>query len=172
VLFVGARNVYKNFFFFANAMRPLLAADPALHIVCTGSGFNRHEQAFFEIHGLTQRVHHHAASDAELKMLYQQAQVFVFPSQYEGFGLPVLEAFGNGCPTVLGNAGSLPEIGGDGALYFETKDARSLQTAMSEALYNAPRRAELIERGKARLALFSWDRTCRETEALYRALVG
>ena len=170
VLFVGARNVYKNFFFFANGMRTLLEADPTLSIVCTGSAFNRHELAFFEIHGLKDRVFHHSASDAELKMLYQQALVFVFPSQYEGFGLPVLEAFGNGCPTVLGNAGSLPEIGGDGALYFETKDARSLHVAMTEALYNVPRRAELVERGKARLGLFSWERTCRETEVLYRAL--
>ena len=84
----------------------------------------------------------------------------------------MLEAFGNGCPTVLGNAGSLPEIGGDAALYFETKDAKSLHTAMSIALYDAPRRSELVARGKARLALFSWEQTCRETEALYRSLAG
>jgi len=172
VLFVGARTVYKNFFFFVNGMRQLLAADPTLHIVCTGSAFTKNELVFLDIHGLAQRVHHHSASDAELKMLYQQAQVFVFPSLYEGFGLPVLEAFGNGCPTVLGNVGSLPEIGGDGALYFEPKDAKSLHASMSAALYNAPLRAELVERGKARLALFSWDRTSRETGALYRALLG
>lgn len=171
VLFVGSRTAYKNFFFFINGMRFLLAADPTLHIVCTGGTFNRHEAAFLEIHGLTQRVHHHSASDAVLKMLYQQAQAFVFPSLYEGFGLPVLEAFGNGCPAVLASAGSLPEIGGDGALYFEPKDAKSLHKAMSTALYDAQHRGELVARGKARLARFSWQKAVHETDALYRTLI-
>ena len=172
VLFVGSRMVYKNFFFFINSMCGLLAADPGLHIVCTGAEFNKNERVFFEIHGLTDRVHHRAANDAELQTLYQQAQVFVFPSLYEGFGLPVLEAFSNACPVVLGNAGSLPEIGGDAAVYFEPKDAQSVQTAMAEALYNQPLRAELVARGQQRLAQFSWDTTCRATERVYRDLLS
>ena len=172
VLFVGSRTVYKNFFFFINSIRTLLATDPGLHIVCTGAGFNKNERVFFEIHGLADRVHHRAANDAELQALYQQAQVFVFPSLYEGFGLPVLEAFSCACPTVLGNAGSLPEIGGDGALYFEPKDAQSVRLAMSQALYDQPLRAELIARGHRRLALFTWDKTCRDTEIAYRDLLG
>ena len=171
VLFVGSRTVYKNFFFFINSMRALLAADLELQIICAGAEFNKNEHMFFEIQGLADRVHHRAASDIELQLLYQQAQVFVFPSLYEGFGLPVLEAFSCGCPTVLGNAGSLPEIGGNGALYFEPKDAQSLHAAMSQALYNQPLRAELVARGRRRLALFGWDRTCRGTEAAYRDLL-
>ena len=171
VLFVGARSIYKNFYFFAQSMRPLLEKDPTLHIVCSGAPFNHNEQLFFDMHGLTGRMHHHAGSDAELQMLYQQALAFVFPSLYEGFGLPVLEAFSSACPVVLGNAGSLPEIGGDAAVYFEPKDGQSVQTAMAQALYNQPLRADLVARGQQRLAQFSWDTTCRATERVYRDLL-
>ena len=172
LLFVGARTVYKNFFFFLNAMRPLLARDPALHIVCTGSAFSRHEAAFLDIHGLASRVQHRAANDAELQWLYRQARAFVFPSLYEGFGLPVLEAFSNQCPAVLGNGGSLPEIGGDGALYFDPKNAGSLQAAMAQVLYDEPARAALVARATRRLAQFSWDHTRRGTYAAYRQLLA
>ena len=172
ILFVGARTVYKNFYFFINSMRLLMEADPTLHIFCTGGPFNRNEKIFFETHGIANRVHQLAASDAELEVLYQRALAFVFPSLYEGFGIPVLEAFSNACPAVLANAGSLPEIGGDAAVYFEPKDAQSVHAAMSEVLYNAGRRAELVALGNQRLQQFSWHRTCLETEAVYRALVA
>ena len=171
ILFVGARTVYKNFYFFINSMRLLMEADPTLHIFCTGGAFNRNEKIFFEINGIENRVHQHAASDVELELLYQRALVFVFPSQYEGFGIPVLEAFSNTCPAVLANAGSLPEIGGDAAVYFEPKDAQSVHAAMSEVLYNSGRRAELVALGNKRLQKFSWRKTCEETEAVYRALM-
>lgn len=172
ILFVGARTVYKNFYFFINSMRLLMEVDPTLHIFCTGGPFNRNEKIFFETNGIANQVHQLAASDTELEVLYQHALAFVFPSLYEGFGIPVLEAFSNACPAVLANAGSLPEIGGDAAVYFEPKDAQSVHAAMSEVLYNAARRAELVALGNKRLQQFSWRRTCRETEAVYRALVA
>ncbi len=172
VLFVGARAGYKNFYFFVHAMRGLLARDPTLHIVCTGAEFTKNELAFLKIHRLSERVGHRAVSDTALENLYAHALVFVFPSLYEGFGLPILEAFSNHCPVVLGRAGSLPEIGGDGALYFEPKDAKSLQEVMADVLYNPARRAELVERGNVRLSLYSWGRTCKETGALYRRLLA
>ena len=73
---------------------------------------------------------------------------------------------------VLSNAGSLPEIGGDAAVYFEPKDAQSVQTAMAEALYNQPLRADLVARGGQRPARFSWDTTCRATDRVYRDLLS
>ena len=154
VLFVGSRSVYKNFYFFINGIRAILATDPTLHVVCTGSSFNKNERVFFDQHGLTGRIHCYAASDAELEVLYKQAIVFIFPSLYEGFGLPVLEAFGSSCPVVLSNTGSLPEVGGDGAIYFEPKDAHSLQTAISAVLYSGKTRADLIESGIPSPAIF------------------
>nr|WP_315208156.1 glycosyltransferase family 1 protein [uncultured Albidiferax sp.] len=172
VLFVGARTIYKNFYFFINSMRSLMEADPTLHIVCTGGPFHKNEKTFFEIHGIANRVHQHAASDSELELLYQRALAFVFPSLYEGFGIPVLEAFSNACAVVLARAGSLPEIAGDAAVYFEPKDAQSVHAAMAEVLYQPGRRAELVARGQQRLQQFSWRRTCEETEAVYRSLVA
>ncbi len=172
VLFVGSRSVYKNFFFFLNGIRSIFATDPTLHVVCTGSSFNKNERAFFDQHGLTGRIHCYAASDAELEALYKHAIVFIFPSLYEGFGLPVLEAFGCSCPVVLSNAGSFPEVGGDGALYFEAKDAHSLQAAISAVLYSEKTRAELIDSGHRRLRQFSWDKTRSATESVYREVVA
>lgn len=170
LLFVGSRSAYKNFFFFINSVKSILAADPTLHLVCTGSPFNNNEKAFLEQNGVEVRTHNYSATDAELKLLYQQALVFVFPSLYEGFGLPVLEAFSGGCPTVLSDSGSLPEIGGDGAIYFEPKNSSSLQAAISKALYSEQFRADLIERGNKRLRLFSWEETCSKTESVYREI--
>lgn len=171
ILFVGSRSVYKNFFFFINSVRSILQADPALNIVCAGSSFSKNEQDFFDQHGLTGRIHCHSVSDTELGLLYKKAIVFIFPSLYEGFGLPVLEAFGSNCPVILSNAGSLPEVGGDGAMYFEPKDAQSLRTAITAVLYGESTRAELIENGNRRLQLFSWDKTCRATELVYREVL-
>lgn len=170
VLFVGARTIYKNFYFFINSMRSLLEADPGLHIFCTGGPFHKNEKIFLENHGIADRVHQHSASDAELALLYQRALAFVFPSLYEGFGIPVLEAFGNACPAVLARAGSLPEIAGDAALYFDPKDAQSVHAAMAEVLYQPGRAAELVARGQQRHQQFSWARTGQETVAVYRTL--
>jgi glycosyltransferase involved in cell wall biosynthesis len=172
ILFVGARTIYKNFYFFINSMRSLMEADPGLHIFCTGGSFTKNEIIFFETHGIADRVHHHSASDAELGLLYQRALAFVFPSLYEGFGIPVLEAFSNACPAVLARTGSLPEIGGDAAVYFEPKDAQSVHAAMTEVLYQPGRSAELVLLGRQRLQQFSWERTGQETAAVYRALAA
>ena len=172
LLFVGSRSAYKNFFFFVNSAGSILAADPTLHIVCTGSHFTKHERAFLALHNIEDRVLHFAASDAELELLYRRALAFVFPSLYEGFGLPVLEAFSNGCPAVLSNAGSLPEIGGGGAVYFEPKDVSSLRFALSQVLYGSEEsRLDLVGRGTRRLQQFSWGRTCEQTSLVYREIL-
>ena len=75
---------------------------------------------------ILQKVHHVKINDIILKNLYKNARAFIFPSLYEGFGLPVLEAFSCGCPIILNNSSSLPEIGGDGAIYFDPWDSKSL----------------------------------------------
>lgn len=170
LLFVGSRSIYKNFYFFVNSAVSLMAADPTLHIVCAGSAFDKRERTFFELRGIDERMHSHSINDAGLRVLYSQALAFVFPSLYEGFGLPVLEAFSSGCPVVLANAGSLPEVGGDAAVYFEPKSPRSMRAAISEVLYSKERRLNLIERGRSRLGRFSWEQTSRETASLYLGL--
>lgn len=168
LLFVGTRTGYKNFYFLVNGLRSILENDQSLHIVCAGSSFNKNELAFFEQQGILDRVHSYQVNDEELKEIYKCALVFIFPSLYEGFGLPVLEAFACGCPTVLSNVSSLPEIGGDAALYFEPKDMKSMQNVVSQVLYDDQLRADLIRRGSKQAQNFSWKRTNYETVAVYR----
>jgi glycosyltransferase involved in cell wall biosynthesis len=99
-------------------------------------------------------------SDGELRALYEQAACFVFPSMYEGFGIPPLEAMVCGCPTIAANAGSLPEVCGEAVLYFDpnsTDDiARTIRSAQEPA-----RREELRQRGRDRAASFTWERASR-----------
>ena len=111
-------------------------------------------------------------SDRELVAYYQQATLFVFPSLYEGFGLPVLEAMGCGCPVICSNASSLPEVAGDAAVLFDPRDGGRLALELSRVLASPALRDELRARGVARAREFSWDRTAVETVAVYRRLAG
>ena len=110
-------------------------------------------------------------SDQRLIELYQQATLFVFPSRYEGFGLPVLEAMACGCPVLSSNASSLPEVAGDAAILLDPMDVEGFTREMVRVLSDSDLRRDLREQGLARAAQFSWDRTARETIAVYRALL-
>jgi glycosyltransferase involved in cell wall biosynthesis len=95
-------------------------------------------------------------SDAELGHLYRHAAWLVLPSLYEGFGLPAVEAMGNGCPVLAARAASIPEVCGDAALYFDPYDVDSLVAALREAAAKPQLREELNRRAQARLAIHSW----------------
>jgi len=110
-------------------------------------------------------------SDDRLVRLYQRATLFVFPSLYEGFGFPVLEAMACGCPVISSNASSLPEVAGDAAVLVDPSDCEGLARRMELVLTDAALRQGLRERGLERAAQFSWDRTARETVAVYRQVV-
>jgi len=108
----------------------------------------------------------------ELARYYRGAALFVFPSLYEGFGLPPLEAMAFGLPVVASAAGALPEVLGDGALLVDPKDDEALAAAMERALTDEGLRRELKRRGLARARRFSWQETARRTIAIYRAVLG
>jgi glycosyltransferase involved in cell wall biosynthesis len=110
-------------------------------------------------------------SDDRLKELYQRARLFVFPSRYEGFGLPVLEAMACGCPVISSNASSLPEVAGDAAILLDPMDIEGFTREMVRVMSDSDLRRDLRERGLARAAQFSWDRTARETIAVYSELL-
>lgn len=111
-------------------------------------------------------------SDERLIELYQRAGLFVFPSKYEGFGLPVLEAMACGCPVISSSASSLPEVAGGAAILVEPSDIEGFTRQMERVLTDRALWGELRERGLARARQFSWDRTARETVAVYRRVVS
>jgi len=110
-------------------------------------------------------------SDADLVAYYQQATVFVFPSLYEGFGLPVLEAMGCGCPVICSNAASLPEVAGDAALLIDPLQSGALAGELARLLESPSLQATLRVRGSARAKEFTWDRTAKQTVAAYERAV-
>jgi len=107
--------------------------------------------------------------DEDLSAWYSGAACLAWPSLYEGFGFPPLEAMACGCPVVVSTAGSLPEIAGPAALLVEPRDERALADAIRTLILDPP--SDLIERGLAHAARFSWDRTARETLRVYETLL-
>lgn len=107
-------------------------------------------------------------SDERLVELYQRASLFVFPSRYEGFGLPVLEAMACGCPVVCSNAASLPEVAGDAALLVDPLDTEGFTRGMLTMLSDREAAHKFRQRGLARSVRFSWQETARGTVEVYR----
>lgn len=171
LLFVGARRKYKNFNTFLSSMPPLLRQLPSLHIVCVGGRpFTEEEQNLFASHQIADQVRWLSPSDGQMVWLYQHAQALVYPSLYEGFGLPILEAFSCDCPTIVSNVSSLPEVAGDAALYIDPTSTSSIQEQVSRLLENPSLRQEAIHAGRKQLQQFTWAKTARETEAVYRSV--
>jgi glycosyltransferase involved in cell wall biosynthesis len=170
VLFVGTRNTYKNFTLFIEAVTPLLAADPDLGVLCIGGGaFTPAEQELIGTHA--GRVIQRSVRDDELAACYAHATAFVFPSRYEGFGIPILEAFACGCPALVAKASCFPEIAGDAALYFDADDRDSLRASLARLLADPALRDGLRARGAEQVKRFSWRATADATLAAYRALL-
>src|SRR5580693_2639888 len=107
-----------------------------------------------------------------LRIFFQRAALFVFPSLYEGFGLPPLEAMASGTPVVASNAGALQEVLGDAALLVNPENVFEIARAIQEALLDQELRGELIAKGKAQAARYSWERTAREVLEVYREACG
>jgi glycosyltransferase involved in cell wall biosynthesis len=111
-------------------------------------------------------------SDEDLAGLYHMADVFAFPSIYEGFGWPPLEAMACGIPVVASSAGSLPEVLGDAALFVNAHDVMGLAEAIGRCLGDGSLRSELISRGLNRAAAFKWARTADKTIEVYRRVLA
>ena len=173
ILYVGTRKEeYKNFKRFVNALHPLLIQDSTLKIVCTGLPFTNLEIQMLKKNNLIDKlVNVGFVSDMELYSLYANAMAFVFPSIYEGFGLPILEAFNAGCPVCLSNTSCFPEIAGNAALYFDPFDENSIYNTVSKLIYDIELKKRLINDGIERLKLFSWINTANKTEEVYKSIL-
>lgn len=170
-LYVGERDLYKNFSFFIEACVPLLQSTQDVKIVCAGKPFSEFEIELLKTYGISQKVECVAPSDSELQVLYQNALCFVFPSYYEGFGIPILEAFANQCPVILSNTSSFPEVGGDACLYFEPKDLLDIQAKLKQILDSKDLLTSLIQKGMERAKEFPWERSAQQTIGVYERII-
>ena len=163
ILFIGKRELYKQFDTLLKAMIPIFETDNTIKILCAGGGnLTTSEQQQLNDLKLQDRIVQYNFNDNELFSIYQNAALFVFPSEYEGFGIPALESMVCGCPVILSNTSSLPEIAEDAALYFEPNDVNGLSMAIMEILYNAAVRESLIAKGYEQAKKFSWKKMTEE----------
>jgi len=108
-------------------------------------------------------------ADSDRWPLYHNADVFVHPSFYEGFGMWILEAFECGVPAAVSNISSMPEVGGDAVLYFDPHKISDIKKALQDLLFDQSLRQTLVQRGQARLPQFGWERCAQETLAVFKA---
>ena len=116
------------------------------------------------------RALHRLRRDEDLRALYSDALCLAYPSLYEGFGFPVLEAFACETPVVTSKLSSMPEVAGDAALLVDPYDVAALSAALGRLLSEPDLRAELVARGKRQVAQFTWQRTARDLRAVYERL--
>lgn len=171
LLFVGSRYGYKNFKRFFNAGASLMSDDDQLHILCVGGGaFSDAERAMISEQGVSSRVHQCNVTDDELCMIYKKAMAFVFPSMYEGFGIPIVEAFNMNCPVLLSNASCFPEIAGNAAAYFNPEDVESIAQTL-KIIYDESGLKTLRNNGKNRRHMFTWQKTIEQTSQVYQSVL-
>lgn len=162
VLFVGQRGGYKRFDLAVEAVRQL----PGLVLGIVGPSLSNSERLYVGRRLGTRWKDFGAVSTAQLRRLYSNAYAFIFPSDYEGFGLPVLEAMACGCPVVAANLSSLPEVGGRAAIYPPEQSGDAYAKALS-LLEQSDFRARAIDSGNMRAAMFDWATTMQLTRSIY-----
>ncbi|MGE8720175.1 glycosyltransferase family 4 protein [Leptospira terpstrae] len=171
ILFVGNRSDYKNFKILLDAFVSI-AKENEIHLVCAGGGkFRRQEKQWITSFGLEPYVHQvNFDSEQFLANLYRKAKVFVYPSLYEGFGIPLLEAMSVGCPVLCSSIEIFHEVAGDAAMYFNPKDHLELRTKILELVGSEKMRNELVQQGYIREKKFSWNQCADEHIRIYQSL--
>ncbi|TVQ44350.1 MAG: glycosyltransferase family 1 protein [Gloeocapsa sp. DLM2.Bin57] len=171
-LYVGTRSKYKNFEILVKAFAQNDYLNNNFRVICFGgtSDFTSTEKTLIAEHNLLDNFSYLAGDDTVLKTLYQQAVALVYTSSYEGFGLPLLEAMECNCPVICSPVSSLPEVVGDNAIFFETNSVEGLAIALTTVVEDNTLRQELIQNGKERAKLFSWQKTAKLTLEAYQQL--
>tara|TARA_X000000368_G_scaffold292307_1_gene232411 strand:- start:5659 stop:6756 length:1098 start_codon:yes stop_codon:yes gene_type:complete len=171
LLYVGNRSGYKNFNLLINAFGLSNQIKKKVNLIAFGGKpFDYDELESFNSAGLKKsQVIHITGDDNTLKNLYQNAEAFIFPSLYEGFGMPPLEAMSNNCPVISSNTSSMPEVIGDAGEYFNPKSVEGLINAIKNVLFSN-RSEELVSLGQKRVEMFSWKKCAKETMSVYERL--
>jgi glycosyltransferase involved in cell wall biosynthesis len=173
VLYVGDRGGHKNFIPFIRAIAVLLKKYMKLHLVCAGKrAFSQEETQVIKRLGIEKKVLFFVRpNDSELAYLYSKAEVFVFPSLNEGFGIPVLEAWACKTPVILSNNPCFNEIAAEAGFYFIPDSQESIQESIEKVLMDKVLQKDLVKKGTNRLSLFSWEKTVEQTSELYKSLL-
>ena len=166
VLYVGTLQPRKNITTLIYAFALFHKENPDYKLIIAGKKGWLYEQIFSLAHKL--KIDHAVhlvgyVSDQEKMYLYSKAMCFVLPSLYEGFGLPILEAFSASCPVICSNVSSLPEVGGSAAIYFDPKQANSLVDKLRNLEQDLKLRHECVERGEIQAKKFSWEHCAEST---------
>lgn len=171
ILFVGKRGAYKNFENFYSAIKTFLSRD-GLCLICAGGGsFSEEEKLRFKKDKTVENIYYYEVSDNKvLKALYKGARLFVFPSLYEGFGIPVLEAMSVGCPVALSSASSFPEVAGGAGIYFCPDSIEDIEEKIRNYLFSS--RDVRVDQNKCleQSQKFSWQKAFMDTKKSYLSL--
>ena len=173
IFYVGQRGLYKYWAQMMEQLAPVFERHKNLRIVCTGEPLNNSETLQINRLGLNGRVVQLHPSDIEMPNLYHYAKCFIFPSVYEGFGIPILEAYSAHCPVILNHKSCFPEIAQDGAVFFNLdEDSSDLAEVMEQFLaMRQEDKNSLIEKQLQRLKYFSWEKSAQKLADVYLSLM-
>lgn len=172
LLHVGVRRAYKNFAALLEAYAASARLRAEFDLVCVGGGpFDSDERDAIAHWRLEGKVRQHDADDADLRRWYAGAAIFVYPSVYEGFGIPPLEAMASGVPVIGVNVSSVPEVCGDAAQLAPDGSPDALMAAIEAVAFDTARAAQLRNAGLEQIGRFSWRKAAQDTAACYQELV-
>jgi mannosyltransferase len=163
IVYIGSRVNYKNFLFVVAILKEI----PNLNLVIVGPSLSISELKLFDKESLERTTTVKNMSNFELNILYNFAHALIYPSSYEGFGIPIIEAMKAGCPVLALKNSSIVEVSGDAAILFKDLNVDFFKKALKE-LYNLDFRKEVIEKGINQSKKFSWDKCLRETYEFYQ----
>ena len=169
ILYVGNRSGYKNFGELIKAFSVIVKSYPNLYLVCVGGGkFTNKEKTLISLHGIDKNILNIWCVDTVLDQIYKNAICLVCLSLYEGFGLPIIEAFSKKCPVILSNKSCHPEIAQDGGIYFEpSENGDDLVDKLDMLLNDIDKTNGYINKGYIRSKHFTWIESATKTKEVY-----
>jgi glycosyltransferase involved in cell wall biosynthesis len=174
ILYVGERiSGHKNFRLFLQAYANSTQLKNNFNLVCFGGGsLSKTELKLIQELGLSpEKIFQISGNDTTLANFYRSASIFVYPSLYEGFGIPLLEAMALDCPIACSNTSSLPEVVGNAAEFFNPQQPDSMTNAIENVLFSSDKSTELVKLAREQVKKFSWEKTAKETKEVYLSLL-
>lgn len=172
LLYVGIRGDYKNFTRLVEAYHRSQRLNQDFQLICFGGGvFSAEEKSQINSLQLADKVIQISGDDDKLAYVYRRAAAFVYPSLYEGFGMPPLEAMAFNCPVICSNISSIPEVVGDSGEYFDPYNVDSMIDSIEKVVYSETRSNHLKQLGQDRTKVFSWDLCAKQTSEVYHSLL-